>query len=279
MCFLFLAACNNQKSADYSAESQEAQEELPPTAEEPNEGKAVVKEMVNAVGGVDAFRALNDVEYEYTYDVPYEDKRDISLERYVFDGEYSWAKYSTRTKWVMPDMNGELIQGYDGTDCWMTLNGQVVEDSAAIKLTDFFRKTNYYWFSMMFKLLDPGMEYEHKGSKSINGTSYDVVKVGFEENVGDAQDTYVLYINQETKLVDQFLFTVMDFGMKDPLLMKIEYQDVNGVKVPAYRKYAPADWDGNVVKEEWVENHYKKVKFNNGFTKDMFTKPQADGAA
>ena len=100
-----------------------------------------------------------------------------------------------------------------------------------------------------------------------------MVKISYGEGVGDVQDTYVLYLNPETKLLDAFLFTVMDFGMADPLLMFVEYQEVDGVKVPAFRKYAKADWDGNILEDKWVENHFRNVKFNNGFTRDMFKKP------
>ena len=276
---LLFVACNNQKQTQSSAEEPEAATEVAPAAEEPNQGKALVQEMVEAIGGVETLKSLKDVEYEHTYYVPAEDKRDISLERYIFDGEHSWAKYTTRTKWVMPDIEGEIIQGYDGNESWVTVDGKLTEDSVALRLGDFFRKTNFYWFCMMFKQLDPGMTYEHKDKQNVDGIEYDIVKVGFEENVGDVQDTYVLYINPDTKLVDQFLFTVLDFGVTDPLLMKIEYQTMNGVKVPAFRKYIPADWDGNIKGEDWVEYHYKNVKFNNGFTQDMFKKPEtAPGA-
>ena len=276
---LLVVACNNQKQTKNSAEKPKEVEEVSPATEEPNQGKALVQEMVAAVGGVETLKSLKDVEYEYTYDVPAEGKKDISIERYIFDGEYSWAKYTTHTKWVMPDMEGEIIQGYDGNNSWITVDGKLAEDSVALRLGDFLRKTNYYWFCMMFKQLDPGMNYEFKGKQSVDGIEYDVVKVGFDNNVGDVQDTYVLYINPETKLVDQFLFTVLDFGVKDPLLMKIEYQTVDGVKVPAFRKYIPADWDGNIKGEDWVENHYKNVKFNNGFTKDLFEKPETESGA
>ena len=63
--------------------------------------------------------------------------------------------------------------------------------------------------------------------------AYKVIEVTFGDNVGDAQDTYVLYIIQETKLIDQFLFTVKAFGVSDPFLMSFEYQTVEGIKIPS----------------------------------------------
>ncbi|MDN5211402.1 hypothetical protein QQ020_05050 [Fulvivirgaceae bacterium BMA12] len=276
---LLLIACNNQKQTKNSAEEPVEQVAATPETKEPNQGKALIKEMVKAVGGIEALKSLKDVEYEYIYDVPGEGKKDVSLERYIFDGEYSWAKYTTHTKWVMPDVEGEVEQGYNGKESWVTLNGKIVEDSAVVKIGDFLRKTNFYWFCMMFKQLDPGMTYEYKGTQTVDGVDYELVKVGFEAHVGDAQDTYVLYINPKTKLVDQFLFTVMDFGMTNPLLTKIEYQTVEGIKVPASRKYIVSDWEGTVKGEDWIENYYKDVKFNNGFTEVQFQKPGAEVGA
>ena len=272
---LLLTACSHQKQAQNSAEETVQQAEAMPETEA-NQGKVLIKEMVEAVGGIEALKSLKDVEYEYIYDVPGEGKKDASVERYVFDGEYSWAKYTTHTKWVMPDIEGDVEQGYDGNESWVTLNGKIVEDSASVRMGGFLRKTNFYWFCMMFKQLDPGMTYEYRGTQTVDGINYELVKVGFEENIGDVQDTYVLYINPETKLVDQFLFTVMEFGLTNPLLTKIEYQTIGGIKVPASRRYIASDWDGNVKGEDWVENHYKHVKFNNGFTREQFQKPKAE---
>ena len=61
---------------------------------------------------------------------------------------------------------------------------------------------------------------------------------------------YVLYINPQTKPVDQFLPAVSDFGVTAPLLMKMAYQTVHEMKVPAFRKYIPADWEGNIKGED-----------------------------
>ena len=268
--FIF-AACENTKKEQSSESSKEQMAQVAEV--ETNQGKALVKEMVAACGGTDKFWALKDVEYEYTYDASYENKKDVSIERYVFDRELSWAEYTTREKHAFPDKEGKLVMGYDGSNSWCTMDGQLMQDSATLRVTDFMRKTNFYWFTMMYKLLDSGLNYEYQGKKTSSDMEYDIVKVTFGENVGDAQDIYVLYINPQTKMVDQFLFTVMDFGRKEPLMMFIEYQTVDGVMVPKYRKYAPSDWDGNIMEEKWTENYFDNVKFNNNFAPDQFKQP------
>lgn len=236
-------------------------------------GRELVEKMVQAVGGTDRLYELRDVEHEYVYRDAQSGKQDVSLERYVFDGELSWARFLERGNAAFPDVEGELIQGYDGATSWVTLDGALVDDPQMAKVSDFLRKTNYYWFTMMFKLLDPGMTYELLEPQEVEGVAYRRLKVGFEENVGDVQDTYLIYLHPETHLVDRFLFTVLDFGLSDPHLMEVEYEEIEGLKLPTYRRYAPADWDGNVTEEKWTEEISRKVTFGNGFTREQFQAP------
>ncbi|MEM6733964.1 MAG: DUF6503 family protein, partial [Myxococcota bacterium] len=174
----------------------------------PNKGETLVRQMIDAVGSYDALKKRGDVEYTYVYESQDGKKRDVSLERYRFDGELSWAKYSERGYQLAPDMKGEFVQGWDGKNAWATVDGKLVSDEKMTGMSRFFRKTNFYWFAMMQKLGDPGLIYEYQGQKTLEGKTFETVKVGFESNVGDASDTYVLFINPETKLVDRFLFTV-----------------------------------------------------------------------
>lgn len=236
------------------------------------DARTLVKFMVEAVGGTERLRALKDVEYEYTYLQP-DGKKDVSLERYIFDGELSWAKYLTREAFVAPQLEGELVQGFDGSESWATLNGSLIDDPNLNKINDFMRKTNFYWFTMMFKLLDPGINYKRLPSRVVNGVEYDVVEVFFEEGVGDAQDTYVLYVNPVTHLIDQFLFTVMDFGMSQPLLMVVKYAEVDGLKLPTARSYVASDWEGNIRGDKWTAEISDKIRFGNDFTKVQFQRP------
>lgn len=79
------------------------------------------------------------------------------------------------------------------------------------------------------------------GKRTVEGIEYDIVKGTFEAGVGDAQDAYVLYLNPETHIVDQFLFTMMDWGIKNPSLMKVEYDEIDGTKLPTKHYHTAAD--------------------------------------
>ncbi len=237
------------------------------------DAKALIEKMVAEVGGREGLYKLRDVEYKFIYHDLQQDKRDASIERYVFDGELSWAKYLEREMSVVPSVEGEMIQGYDGKETWVTIEGKLVEDSKILRMADFLRKTNYYWFTMMFKLLDPGLNYQHAGTRTVDGVEYDMVKITFDHNVGDVQDTYLLYINPKTHLVDQFLFTVLDFGVTEPSLMTVEYEEIEGLKLPTRRKYVKANWEGVPQNDRWIDEISKDIKFQNGFKEEMFEKP------
>ncbi|PJF32948.1 MAG: hypothetical protein CUN57_03405, partial [Phototrophicales bacterium] len=78
-----------------------------------------------------------------------------------------------------------------------------------------------------------------------------------------------------TKLVDRFLFTVMDFNVTEPFLMKVQYEEVSGLKLPAHRKYTRADWDGKPKSNDWNEEISNNIKFNNGFERSLFAPPSS----
>jgi len=236
--------------------------------------RALVEKVVVAMGTPQRLHELKDVEYVYIYRDGEDGKMDISVERYVFDGELSWAKYVIRDKYALPQTPGQVVQGYNGKKSWMTIDGVTATDDEVLKMAGFLRKTNYYWFAMMFKLLDPGLVYSYEGTRTVENTEYDLVKVIFEPGVGDVSDTYLLYINPDTRLVDRFLFTVMDFGMAEPLLMEVEYEEVDGVKLPTKRRYILANWQGQPKNDIWSQEISVHIRFNNGFHRAMFDSPK-----
>lgn len=49
-------------------------------------------------------------------------------------------------------------------------------DAALLRRADFLRKTNFYWFAMMHKLLDPGMTYERLSDRVADGVPLPVTR-------------------------------------------------------------------------------------------------------
>lgn len=233
-----------------------------------NKGHELVYEMVNKVGDYQKLADKKNVEYTYTYVTP-DGKTDTSTERYIFDGELSYGQYAKHER-TLPQLEGVIEQGYDGKDFWLKHEGQLLTDTTLLKRVAFNRPTNFYWFAMMQKLLDPGLHYEYLGEKTVNNKGYEIVKVTFDSTDGKPKDIYQVYINKETSLIDFFLFTVVDFDIMEPFIMTMEYEAIEGILIPTKRKYKKSDWEAVVTDKPWVEVTWSDIKFNTPITKDDF---------
>lgn len=260
----FAISCNKQR------ESEESKEQEATAVAPQSEAYELVAEMIQKVGDYKTLSEKKDVVYTYTYQTP-DGKADVSTEKYLFDQELSYGLYQKHER-TFEDLEGQIEQGYDGTEFWLKHNGTVVNDTTRLKRVAFNRPTNFYWFTMMQKLQDPGLIYEYLKEVKIDSETYDVVKISFESIDGTPKDTYQLYINKETKLVDQFLFTVADFGKFTPLLMVLEYENIDGMLLPTKRKYKASNWDAKVTNDPWINVTWTDIKFNNNLSKADFKK-------
>ncbi|QDO94696.1 hypothetical protein FNB79_12235 [Formosa sediminum] len=267
-----LMSCKDEKKETNVEVKQDvpAQSVTQPQLKFKNKAHELVYEMTQNVGDYKMLLDKKDVVYTLTYQTP-DGKEDIITEKYIFNGEWSYGRY-TKHERTLPELKGIIEQGYDGNEYWLKQDGKIITDINALKRVAFNRPTNFYWFTMMAKLTDPGLNYEYVKTQKINDINYDVVKITFNSEDGKPKDTYQVYINPETKLVDQFLFTVMDFGKSDPLLMQLEYIDVDGVLIPAKRKYKASNWDAEVTDKPWINVNWTNIRFNNGLDQATFTK-------
>lgn len=237
-----------------------------------NSAKALIEKMVSKTGSYSLLKKLKDVEFTYHFYSPANKKIDISLERYIFNKEISWGQYKKHEVFVLPKEEGIVTQYYESNNnSWISLNDSKLSDKQALLSSNFLRKANYYWFTMMPKLLDPGIVYEQLPDRTHNNIDYKIVKIGFEKGVGDVQDDFILYLNPNTFLVDRFLFTVKGSSL-GVSLMEIEYETVNGYTFMAKRKVIPADWEGNSKGNVLFEQTTTNIKFNNGFKKEALDK-------
>ncbi|MDN3493185.1 hypothetical protein [Winogradskyella bathintestinalis] len=236
-----------------------------------NKGHELVYNMVQKVGNYSQLSKKKDVIYTYTYQTP-DGKTDISTEKYMFDGELSYGAYNKHER-TLAELNGLIEQGYDGKEFWLKHEGKIVNEKAYLEKVAFNRPTNFYWFTMFQKLLDPNLNYEFIEETSIDGKNYNVVKITFQTDTDAPTDIYQLYINKDTSLVDQFLFTVADFGkMEIPFLMTLQYESVDGLLIPTKRQYKASTWNADVSDDPWVNVNWSDIKFNNNLTKASFKK-------
>ena len=234
-----------------------------------NKGHELVYNLSQKVGNYQKLLDKKDVVYTYTYTTP-DGKTDMTTEKYIFAGELSYGAYKKHDR-TFPELEGLIEQGFDGKNFWLRADGKYIEDEQKMKRVVFSRGTNYYWFTMFQKLLDPGLKYEALPPTNIDDTDYEVVKITFDTEPGKASDIYQIYINKKTSLVDRFLFTVVDFNVVEtPFVMKIEYENIDGILIPTKRKYTQGNWEGKNLNENWIHVNWTDIKFNNGLSKDLF---------
>jgi hypothetical protein len=58
-----------------------------------------------------------------------------------------------------------------------------------------------YWLLAPLKVLDPGVKLAHEGSKDLDGTACEMLRLTFEQVGLTPGDQYVLYIDPQTKLM------------------------------------------------------------------------------
>lgn len=237
-----------------------------------NDVHSMIAALEQANGGEAALKKLKNVEFDYHYLKP-DGKKDVSVERYIFDGEASWAKYTTHEVNVAPDLEGEIVQYYDGEKTEVYHQGEKIDDPKMIGGAQFMRKANLMWFCMMFKLDDPGTIPTYQGRKTHEGADYDVVKITYDSSItGKAQnDIFVLYIHPETYMADYFYFSLPAMGINDPVLYaKVTYEEIDGIQVSVRREmFAPNPESGEM--EPLVDEVSKNVKFNNDFTAESLS--------
>lgn len=106
-----------------------------------------------------------------------------------------------------------------------------------------------YFFAIPFKLTDPGTNWETLESVEIDNNTYDLGKLTFGENVGDAPDDwYVVYQERETGLLHAAGY-IVTFGSGDQekaaenphAIVYSDYKVVEGI--PVATKWAFHNWN------------------------------------
>lgn len=231
---------------------------------------AILTAMEQAHGGWNHLRDKKDVTYNYEYTVP-EGKADISTERYIFDSEISFGHYTRHEINTMPTENGIVTHLFDGEKTTIILNEDVIKNERTISIAEFVRRANYFWFVMPYKLNDPGTIAKYLGTEVYNDITYAKLEVTYDAKITrkEQNDIYILYINQETQLIDRFYFSLPFLGISAPVILaEYQYEIIEGQKIAVNRNYFLPDAKGAYEESPSITQTLSQIKFNNGFTKE-----------
>lgn len=232
----------------------------------PTNPKGMLQEVSKTLGGIEGLKKLHDVSFTYNYVQP-DGKKDISTEKYIFEKEISWAKYTTHQINVAPTLKGNIVQFYNGETASVYNEGKMIDNPQIVGGGQFLRQANYMWFTMMHKLTDPGTIHKYLGQEIVEGTTYDKIHISYDSKITgkEQNDIYIVYINPATKIVEQFHFSLPAFKVFEPVLLaKLKYKSIDGVKIITERNmFAPNPKGGYVP---MVSQTLENIKFNNGFS-------------
>lgn len=231
-------------------------------AQEETKAIKLIEEMVAANGGLDKWKKVKTIDYNYTYEVA-PGIKDVSDEHYNnWTGEKK-AVFTEHKAVMMPEIEADIYNHWKGDVVTMKAGESPIEDPKAVGMAQFLLNTNHYWLNMMYKMLDDGLNYEYQGSEG----NYEKVMVTFQQNAGfTPDDYYLLYINKDTKLVDKFRFKFTAFDVPEPYnMMEVGYKEIDGLLWPVERKYKPCTPEGK-IKDEFPYAHQtsKNIELNKG---------------
>jgi len=136
-----------------------------------------------------------------------------------------------------------------------------------------------YFFSVPFKLTDPGTNWELLDSLQIDSTSYAAGKLTFGEKIGDAPDDwYVVYQQPETGLLHAAAYIVTLGKTKEKaeenphVIVYHGYKKVDGIHIAT--KWTFHNWDKETgIGEQLGEATISNIKFFDA-KDDLFAQPK-----
>lgn len=263
---VFVVACSSESVPEVDWATQQSAEA---TARlEASDGGRVVLRAINAAGGLEAWYGAPTSAYGWEYSNVGGDTQFKTVmvadnaSRRVYHDIVSQGAYA----------DPQPVQGrmaWDGTDAWIWPS-----ELEGIN-PRFWATTGYYFSSIPFVLADPGIVYEALPDEELDGAMYDMVRVGYEAGIGDASDTYTLYVDKQTDQVRAIRYTVTFGGRPargETLFYYDEYVTVDGLTVPThFTGYVFADGEqGDYRNEAWVTD----ISFTQPFDDSQLVMPE-----
>lgn len=157
----------------------------------------------------------------------------------------------------------EKAEPFEGRFAWDGEKAWIVPPDVEKINARFWSSTGYYFEQIPFVLADPGLIYEPLPPEDLDQVPHDLVKVSYQNGVGDASDTYVLYLNQDTGMVDAIRYTVTynrrnqsAENLPETLFIYRDYVEVDGLKVAThFQGYQYLDGKkGEFKNEAWASD-------------------------
>lgn len=206
--------------------------------------QAQLGKTLDAHGGEQAWAQYGAVEYDFTLEIGNSKRTDHQL----VDLKERRVRAS----------NNSYTAGFDGVQAWVAPNVDALDHNNP----RFYLTSYYYYLLMPFVFSDAGTNVTAIEQGTLQGETYDRIKVTYGENVGESDDTYVGYIDPDTHRLRAIVFTVTYFENQDDpstALVFEEWQKTGGLRVPKTGQYY--SWTDEGLGKELGMVSYTNVEF------------------
>lgn len=188
---------------------------------------AVAQKSMQAMGGADAWRATRYVRFTFFGSRTHHWDRHAGrhrLEGTNREGQSYVVLMDLHTRKGKAWLDGKALEGEE-RDKWLEQAwGAWINDT--------------YWLVMPYKLMDPGVNLTHDGLETVDGQSYDKLKLTFEGVGLTPGDTYWAWINRETGLMDQWAYVLQGWeDDREPTVWKwLNWKPYGNIMLSGQRK-------------------------------------------
>jgi hypothetical protein len=172
---------------------------------------AVADQVMTALGGSDAWNAAHFLRFDFAVE---------KAGKTVFSRSHTWDKWTGRYRLEGKDKAGIpylTLMNLHTKDGKAYKNGKELQGAEAKKALDSAHEAwvnDTYWLLMPYKMKDPGVILAYDAEKKLGQDPCDVVVLTFDHVGLTPKDTYWVWVNKTTHLVDRWDFVLE--GEKPP---------------------------------------------------------------
>lgn len=250
-------------------------------APEPDDpARSLVERAVEAHGGMDAWRQLEDVTWRETITrFDNGETAEVTVRKIFYKkkpsgntmmrieqegGAIEHVDEDYRVHQGTPE--GVAVIGNDGEEAWYEVDGVPQRSEEARRSARYVTQAFKYWFGLPFKLLDAGTRLRLLEPREVDGRRFNLLEVTFEEGVGDTpRDRFVYWFDDETGRIGEIRFWRVGRVDRPRRGVWSHYVQVGGVWKETLREFYNA-----ATMEKASERRFEYLEVNSGLSDDLF---------
>lgn len=228
------------------------------------QAEAVWGRLTRAMGGMEAFQAPRYLLFQFVVQSKGETVADYDHAWDRQTGDYRLTGVNEEGKPFIALFN---IHRYEKGVAWVD-GKQLDGDALTLMLRSAYQRfiNDSYWLLMPWKWEDPGVHLEMQDPQMMDGSTYDVVNLTFDQGIGlTSRDRYWAYVSRENGLMEHWGFILEGTDATEPSLWDWEDWEDAGNGVLLSRRKSNRERDLAIV--------FPKAQLTDTVPETLFTKP------